>query len=416
MSASVILSDRWDEICTPRLGVARLTRIAFDGQDLRPLWHTLMEKATDDVSGSGIGMDLSVISQLLGDQPTGLAIQNDTLAYQRLYRSPCAAGKPRLRVLAFAAVMDIGGNTPLEFLLQDSDVELATYYVVPGMPLPCPMPDHDVAIVTAPDGDRSRPSLLAIEALAQAWPRPVLNLPGKIGVLDRDRLYRCLAEIHGLEIPQSARITRNQLLALAEDALPLRQVLADGEYPLIIRPIGSHAGFGLEKIADGTALADYLAGRSEDEFFISRFVNYASPDGWFRKYRIVLVDGKPYACHMAIADEWKVWYLNADMAVSVPHRMEEALFMQNFDREFSARHAPALAEMTSRIGLDYFAVDCAQTPAGDLLIFEADNTAIVHDMDPPGVYPYKSAQMQKIFKAVQAMLYRRAGRLCANAA
>jgi hypothetical protein len=50
------------------------------------------------------------------------------------------------------------------------------------------------------------------------------------------------------------------------------------------------------------------------------------------------------------------------------------------------------------------------------LVFEADNTAIVHDMDPPNVYPYKSAQMQKIFQAVQAMMVRRAGRLRADAA
>jgi hypothetical protein len=128
------------------------------------------------------------------------------------------------------------------------------------------------------------------------------------------------------------------------------------------------------------------------------------------------VDGKPFACHMAIADEWKVWYLNADMALSVPHRMEEALFMEGFDDGFAARHADALAQLSARMGLDYVAIDCAETPSGALLVFEADNTAIVHDMDPPSVYPYKSAQMRKIFRAVQAMLYRRAGRIRAAAA
>jgi len=99
----------------------------------------------------------------------------------------------------------------------------------------------------------------------------------------------------------------------------------------------------------------------------------------------------------------------------VPHRLEEALFMETFDHGFAARHAAALAELSARIGLDYVAIDCAETQAGALLIFEADNTAIVHDMDPPSVYPYKSAQMRKIFKAFQAMLYRRAGH-CAAAA
>jgi hypothetical protein len=314
-------------------------------------------------------------------------------------------------VLAFAAVMDIGGNTPLEFLLQGSDIELATFYVVPGMPLPDPMPDHDAAIVVAPDGDAARPSMQAIEALASVWPRPVLNLPANIGVLDRDRLYQRLKDIAGLEIPATARVTAGQLHNLIAGTLPLRDFLADGEFPLIIRPIGSHAGFGLAKVADSAALAEYLAAREEDEFFVSPFVDYASADGFFLKYRIVMIDGRPYACHMAIAEEWKVWYLNADMAVSVPHRTEEALFMQAFDQEFAVRHRRALAEMASRIGLDYVAVDCAETRDGALLVFEADNTAIVHDMDPPSVYPYKPAQMQKIFKAVQTMLMRRAGKL-----
>ena len=413
---SIILSKDWEKVCTSRIGVAQLTQMAFQGQDIHSLWHELMESATDDVAGSGTGMDLSVISQLLGDQTTGLAIQKDTLALQRLYRSPCATDRPRLRVLAFAAVMDIGGNTPLEFLLQGSDIELATFYVVPGMPLPDPMPDHDVAIVVAPDGDAARPSMLAIEALVSAWPRPVLNLPANIGLLDRDRLYQRLKGIAGLEIPATARVSTKRLHDLISNALSLRDVPADGEFPLIIRPIGSHAGFGLAKVADCESLKEYLAARDEAEFFISRFVDYSSADGNFRKYRIVVIDGRPYACHMAIAEEWKVWYLNADMALSVPHRTEEAMFMLQFDQEFAVRHRSALKEMVSRIGLDYVAIDCAETRDGALLVFEADNTAIVHDMDPPSVYPYKPAQMKKIFKAVQAMLTRRAGKLRMDAA
>ena len=129
---AVRLSSDWDGLCTSRLGVAHLTRRAFQGENLRPLWHALMDKATDDKAGSGMAMDLSVIAQLLGEKTTGLAIQKDTLAFQQLYRSPCAA-RARLRVLAFAAATDIGGNTPLEFLLTDSDIELVTFYVVPGM-------------------------------------------------------------------------------------------------------------------------------------------------------------------------------------------------------------------------------------------------------------------------------------------
>jgi hypothetical protein len=43
-----------------------------------------------------------------------------------------------------------------------------------------------------------------------------------------------------------------------------------------------------------------------------------------------------------------------------------------------------------------------------LLIFEADNTAVVHNMDSPEVFPYKGPQMRKIFEAFAGMLSRRA--------
>jgi hypothetical protein len=64
--------------------------------------------------------------------------------------------------------------------------------------------------------------------------------------------------------------------------------------------------------------------------------------------------------------------------------------------------------MSRRVGLDYFIVDCAENQNGELLVFEADNTAVVHNMDSPVVFPYKPPQMRKIFAAFTAMLSRHA--------
>ena len=395
-------------LATDRLGTAVLTRLAFAGEDMNPHWNRLVAKITDDAKGAGLGMDLSIIAQLVGDQKTGLAVQADSLRYQRLFRSPCSVAVPRLRVLALAAQMDIGGNTPIEFLLEGSDVELITLYVVPGMMLPNPLPDHDVAIVLAPDDAKSRETLALVDRLAPHWPRPMLNLPKHILGLDRHTLCELLKSIPGLEIPITNRISRDWLVNLSLDACRLTDVLEDGAFPIIVRPIGSHAGLGLEKLDDAAAIAAYLENRPEDTFFISRFVDYSSADGLFRKYRVVLVDAKAYACHMAISDQWKIWYLNADMILNEANRTEEARFMGLFDDEFGKRHLTALGEMARRIGVEYCTVDCAETKEGKLLIFEADNTAIVHDMDPVDIFPYKAPQMRKIFDAFVAMLYRHA--------
>jgi hypothetical protein len=394
--------------CAERLGVARLTRMAFAGVDLKPLWHEMMEKVTDDAAGAGLGLDLSILAQLLGDKATGLAIQAEVLGYQQLFRSPAESNAPRLRLLALAAATDIGGNTPIEFLLSGSDIELTTLYVVPGKPLPDPIPDHDIAMVVVCDAKDTRATLEEIEKLTANWPRPVINRPRRLALLDRDKLYPLLRGLPGLCIPMTARVSRACLDDLEGDAIALREILEDGAWPLIIRPVDSHAGVGLAKLEDEHALGLYLEERPEDEFFLSRYVDYASDDGQFRKYRIVIVGDKTFAVHMAISDQWKIWYLNADMTESPRKRDEEAMFMQYYDAGFAARHARALSEITSRLGLDYVTIDCAETRDGELLVFEADSAAIVHDMDPPKIFPYKAPQMRKIFDAFTAMLHARA--------
>jgi len=391
-----------------RIGVARLITMAFEGTDLGPLRDELLSKVAAGHAGAGEGLDLSLITQLLGDKPMGMAMQAEVLAFHQLYRSPCASPQPNLRVLALAAAIDMGGNTPIEFLLEDSNIELETLYVVDGVDLPSPLPEHDVAITVASDSAECIEALRKIDSMAPQWPRPLLNPPRLVRNLDRDKLHRLLAGISALEIPATLSMSRAQLTEAAREGFGVSA--AELKFPIIARPRGSHAGVGLARVDDGGMLESYLADRQEQEFFVAPFVDYAGPDGLFRKYRIAFVDGRPYACHMAIAERWDIWYLNAGMAFCASKRSEEERFMRDFDSDFACRHEVALAAIAERVGLDYFTIDCAENKNGELLIFEADNTAVVHNMDSPEIFPYKPPQMRRIFDAFAAMLYRRAGR------
>ena len=401
------ISDAARHACADRIGIAKLAKLAFDGKDIRSIWRELMAKLLDGSGDAGEGLDLSLLAQLLGDKPAGLAIQREVLLRHQLFRAPCASKSPSLRVLALAAATDMGSNTPIEFLLEEADIDLMVLYVIPEAELPVPLPEHDIAIVIASDSEDCREALRKIDAVAARWPRPLLNPPARVGNLDRDKLHLLLAGIDGLVIPATIDADRTRLLNAVQAPAALAELAAELTFPLIIRPRGSHAGVGLAKVDDAAALKLYLDGREEQAFFIARFVDYASEDGQFRKYRVVFVDGHPYACHMAIADRWDIWYLNAGMSASVAKRLEEETFMRTFDIGFGRRHQSALSDVAGRVGLDYFIIDCAETPDGSLLIFEADNTAVVHNMDPPAVFPYKPPQMRKIFEAFAAMLRRR---------
>jgi hypothetical protein len=394
-----------DAIATP-MGIARLSKMMFDGVDLGPLWRDLIGKYIYSHDDAAALMDLATVEQLFGNREDGLARQAEALQQCRLYRSPGAA-EPVLRLLAFAAAGEIGTNTPLEFLLEGSNVALYTLYIVPGLPLPETLPEHDLAIVAVGESDGNAPVHAEIARLVATWPRPVLNPPAGIARLSRAALWRLLDGAPGIVMPMTTRATRASLLSLVQGATPLTSLLPDGDFPLIIRPVGSHAGLGLEKLDSAAALAPYLAARDEDEFYISRFVDYRGADGFFRKFRVVFIAGRPFACHLAITDQWMIYYLNANMHESEAKRAEEAQFMEHFDDDFSRRHAAALTALAERVGLDYFGIDCAETPDGRLLVFEADVAMIVHAMDRSDLFPYKTTQMRKVFAAFRAMLGQR---------
>jgi hypothetical protein len=55
--------------------------------------------------------------------------------------------------------------------------------------------------------------------------------------------------------------------------------------------------------------------------------------------------------------------------------------------------------------LDYLVMDCAETAAGDLLLFEIDHGGVVHAMDVESLFPYKNAHIAKAKQAFCEMLY-----------
>jgi hypothetical protein len=384
--------------------VAQLLKMAFDGNDLTPLREQMIARLESGPADAAARMDLCAIEQILGRQSEGLRFQAEALSLHRLYRSSWPASPQALRVVAFMTPGDIGSNLPIEFLLQGSDVVLYLLYIVPGQAIPDPLPEHDIAIVIAGESDLVRPVMQEIERLIPTWPCPVLNWPDQVLRLSREEMYVALRDVPGLVMSETVRIDRASFKQLARGLVSIDQLLEATLLPLIARTIGSHAGRGLAKLDDTAAIDTYLDDHPDSEFFLSRYIDYRSPDGLFRKYRIVWIDGRPYPCHMAIADEWKVWYLNANMAESKAKRAEEARFMETFDDDFARRHAEALKGVVERFGLEYMGIDCAELPDGQLLVFEGDIALVAHDMDSPDVYPYKGPQMRKLFAAFYNML------------
>ena len=368
--------------------------MAFAGRDI----EALRELAARHAEEAARLHDLALVAYLAFQPRTGDALQAQALRQARLFR--VARTPPgRLRVLAIMMPGDLMANTPLGFLVEQDDICLDLLYVCPGEALPDPLPEHEVAVFAPSAADPAFQSQL--QAWFEAWPRPAINAPAQVAMLARDRLAARLGPLPGLAIPRVQRLEPSTAGA----------VLAAGgwRFPLLLRPGTSHAGQGLEKLEEAAALPAYLAAHAAEWFYATEFIDYRSPDGQFRKYRIAFIEGVPFLCHLAVSDHWMIHYLNAGMTESAAKRAEEAAAMAGFETGFGRRHRASLAALDQAIGLDYHAVDCAETQDGRLLVFEADNAAILHMMDPPELFAYKRPQMRRVFAAFAELLQRRAG-------
>jgi glutathione synthase/RimK-type ligase-like ATP-grasp enzyme len=392
----------------PLIGAATLMRCAFDRADLRPVGALLLARAQAHPDDANAWLDASFVLQLLGQREAGLDMQRHALATRSLYALPAPARTPALNLLVLMGPGDFMANTPIEFLLQASNIGANVQYLTLDLPLPHQVPDHDVLFVAIAQSDANVPLLRDVAQMLEGWPRPVVNRPEHIAHLSRDGAHAKLDGVAGILMPPTVRVGRAAARLLAAGTRAVHDVLPGAAFPLIVRPLDSHAGMNLDRVVDAAALAAYLAAQPAAEFYLSPFVDYASLDGQFRKYRIVLIDGQPFICHLAISSHWMVHYLNAGMDDSAAKRVEEAAGMAGFDDGFARRHAAALADIAARIGLPYLGIDCAEAQDGRLLIFEVDNAMVVHAMDDPDRYPYKPPVMDKVFGAFERMLRRAA--------
>lgn len=393
-----------DAASLPRLGLARLLGDAVRGRDIMVHTAPLLQRARNQHDANAM-LDLSLLLQLKFQRSLALALQRAALAQTQVYAGR-AQTPGALKLLVIKAPGDLMTNTPIECLLERQGVEVTDLYLDIGLPWPEILPAHDLVFVAISVSDRHRALLMRMSGYLRDRTTGVLNAPDLIQNLSRDRAFHMVRDIDSVRMAETRRLRCSELRAI----LPSGETEVSGlPFPLIIRPVDSHAGTNLERLDGVGALADYLERVDAAEYFVGEFIDYASADGCYRKLRVVLIGGVPYVCHLGISTHWMVHYPYAEMLAHPERRAEEAALLGGAPSAFVERHAAAFAALYARFGLDYLGMDCAETPDGRLLIFEFANALVVHDFDDPQAFPYKSPQMQKTFSAFGRFLRQRAG-------
>ncbi len=339
------------------------------------------------------------IRHSMGDSDAARAEYARAAQIQPLISHKVTKSLASFRLLALFA--PFAGNTPTEYLFRD-----AAYHTEPLALFDRGEPDAaspgDVALVInlISDADQARLVLPAASRLVERLGKPVINDPGKIQRTTRDAVASLLPGISGCRIPKILRIDAGTDVSAA--ALARRLPFS---CPVLARPAGTHGGSDFEKFASLSDLAHFIASRPDSDHYVIEYIDYASPDGHFRKYRFMFVGDEILPYHLAVGNQWKVHHLSTDMVNQPWMQREEAAFLAQPGTVFTVENYRALRTIRERIGLDYFGIDCALDGSHDIIVFEVNASMLVHDNNEE--FPYKAPAVGAIKLAFNAMLRRR---------
>ena len=390
-------------------GMGAIVSIAHAGGDVGPLWARMQQRIEQNDQDAAAYVELSMILQSHGRTEDALNVLGLALTLRRQYCIVHGDGSG-VRILAFVRPGDFMANTPIDFLLAGSNAVLWLYYIDEAQAALPDIPEHDVAFMAIGEANDSVPYIERMKELLCDWPTPIMNnRPDLIETLTRDGVCDRLAGEPSIISPRTVRVLHEDLVDVATGARLLSELPGGFDYPIIVRPVGTHAGQGMGKITAPGDLVNWIAEHGTPVAYIAPFIDYRNAAGFFQKQRIVLIEGVPFASHMATSEHWMVHYMNASMIENADRRAQEAVWMDTFDDDFAVRHRDAFAALYRKLPLDYFGMDCAEMPDGRLVIFELDVAMIVHDMDDEALFPYKKPAMRKLFDAFLRSAERIAG-------
>lgn len=210
----------------------------------------------------------------------------------------------------------------------------------------------------------------------------IYNDPARVFKTTRDAIYNQFYHLENLVIPKVIRAAPSSARQVFEIA---RQ--NNINFPFLMRPCGSHQSEGLQLISAENEI-DKLHKYAFDgrEFYITEFVENKHGDGFYKKARIVIIEGEIFARHYISHPGWLVeGQIHFDyMKKHENTKIIEANFLKNFKEILGSAAIKDLFKIYEEIGLNFLSFDLDIMPSGKLLIFEinlAQNIFLDIDME-----------------------------------
>lgn len=244
------------------------------------------------------------------------------------------------------------------------------------------------------NADANTKSLKMLIGILDANPFDIINPPDKVLCTTRDQTAHLLSGIEGVSVPECFRFA-------PEGISDIKNFLSEHDlsFPFLFRPIVDHGKQSLIRIDTYEEISrlERFAFDGEREYYLTKFVDFASHDGLYRKMRFLVIGERVIPRHLMISSSWQIHGDKSDKSKPLL-REEEIAFLSETEPSIVRR----CLEIQKRFGLDYIGIDCAIDREGDLLVFEAN----AHSMIGIGKNDPRHRQiLGDIDKAFQDLVY-----------
>ena len=307
------------------------------------------------------------------------------------------APDPQLRVLVACGAGS--GTLPLDLLLPRATTTRILWFPEGSTDEQvAELPPFDVAFNAIGNADLAGFSLARLSRFQER--QPLLNPPERVLRTRRDRMPELLAGLDGVVVPRVVRLDRGDV---HEEGILAKLKVQGLGCPLLVRPIGTQGGKGACRVETPDQWEGAIASEA-DAFYVMAFHDTCSPDGHYRKYRMIFVDRVAYPYHLAISPNWLVHWYSAGMGEAAWKREEEKRFLEDPLAVLGPEGLQAIEAIGRRLDLEYAGVDFTVLPDGRILVFEANATMLVHLHDSETLYPYKHLAVPALLRAFQTLL------------
>jgi glutathione synthase/RimK-type ligase-like ATP-grasp enzyme len=195
----------------------------------------------------------------------------------------------------------------------------------------------------------------------------VINRPETVLQSTRDLVARKLAGIPGLIVPRVLRLRSGKAAVQLVERAGLR-------FPMIVRRVGTHTGRIVGRFDDIDALR--AASIERGEHLATEFIDFRSPDGLCRKYRVFFLGERRVFRHALVSEHWNVHASDRQRLMADRPNLiaaEEAMF-ETPEGAFTDEVQRVLSAVRERMPLDFFGMDFGIAQDGHVVLFEANAT------------------------------------------